>query len=829
MSKVETEIKGKPKTTELTRRGFVAAFAAAAGSAALAGSFTGCSPKAAEDAGAPISQAPPEEIYQGVCRGNCGGGCRMNVHVRDGKLVKTSVIIADDPLDSKICARGLTHAQRINAPERLQYPMRRKEGTARGAGEWERISWDEAVEEITTKWKSYIEEFGGSSIGYVAGTGTKGFNYQVYARLWNMMGATKFEPQYDAASLQMTSESMGWGAFLAGNDYHDSMLSKCVFIWGANATSSLIARWRFIKQARVVNGAKIVVIDPHFTDAAAKADIWVPIRPATDGALALAMINIIIQENLHDVEYLLKNTVAPFLVKADTGKFLRKSDLGVEPTEGPPDAYGRPTVVDPIVVMGEDGIVDTPDVVSSPSLSGSYLVEGHQVVTAFDKLVERAAEWTPERTSEYCDIPTDTISELVHLYAEGPSTLLLGYGNDHWGNGASITHCQVALALVAGQCGKPGAGINGHAGASATGMYVNYAKVMFPEGAVGGLSSALQYLPSIIETGKFGDKDLPIKSLFCYAGNPLTCHTERGGLIEAFDKIDLIVVADTVMNDTARYADYLLPVPHWFEYETFIASTNPWCILSEKAMEPQFESKDDIEIVRMLGLAMGYAEQFENLSPETVYTDFLDNDACKAFGLSWETLKQQKIILAAQIPYYYGNVDYNAPFLTPSGRAEFYLETPKPPINFGQQLDIEQIRLPFVEPAIEAWPTNPLIEQYPLTIISFRDRFKVHSSFALTPWLLEIQPEPTLSINPVDAEARGIVENDYVKVYNERGFVVLKAHLDPSFRPGTVKTEHTWLQEQYKEGHYAALTSNATRNYKPNCSFFDVLCQVEKV
>ena len=130
------------------RRAFIAGSAAALGLAAMTGA--GCAPKPElEKTDAPATP-PEEQIYQGICRGNCGGGCCMNVHVRDDKVVKTSVKPQDNSLDSRICQRGLTQAQRIYAPERIEYPMRRVEGTPRGGGEWERLSWDEAIDYICT-------------------------------------------------------------------------------------------------------------------------------------------------------------------------------------------------------------------------------------------------------------------------------------------------------------------------------------------------------------------------------------------------------------------------------------------------------------------------------------------------------------------------------------------------------------------------------------------------------------------------------------------------------------------------------------------------------
>lgn len=146
----------------------------------------------------------------------------------------------------------------------------------------------------------------------------------------------------------------------------------------------------------------------------------------------------------------------------------------------------------------------------------------------------------------------------------------------------------------------------------------------------------------------------------------------------------------------------------------------------------------------------------------------------------------------------------------------------------GKEIDPVLYSLPTCELPLEAYDGNPLKEKYPMILMTHRDKFKVHTAFAPHPWFLEIQPEPTIEINPVDAEARGIKEGDYVRAYNDRGYVVMRAHVDSSMRPGVTWTEHTWLGTQYVDGHYAALTSCATRHFKPSNHPFDTLCEIEK-
>lgn len=749
----------------------------------------------------------------------------------------------ENPLDSMICPRGLSHPQRIYAPERIQYPMRRVEGTARGAGEWERLTWDEAIEEISTKWKGYLDEFGPNSIGFIYCAGSNSYNPFVYQMLKNAFGGFSWEVPADMAALNMGKDAFGRSDYLVGNDTHDIENAKYIFNWGCNFTTCNLAKVRMLWKARE-NGAKIIVIDPNWNDTAAKADMFVPIRPGTDAALAMAMTKIIIDEGLADEDYMIKNSVAPFLARDDNGRFLEPVDVGIElefttdqatgQQVGPTDEYGRPINY---VVMGEDGDFNTPDRISSPVLTGSFTVNGISCQTAYQKLIDRVSEWTPERASELCGIPVDTIRELALMYAEGPTYLALGFGNDHWGNGDTITQAQFALLIVSGQIGKPGAGVGANNGGGTTGIAtVNWMGTMYPpEPVFTGLSSMIEYLPEVIETGMYGDTPVTPKSMLSYSNNFLATCCDRNLLIECLDQIELLICCETVMNDTARYSDIVLPVPHWFEYETAMSCTTKYLRFNDKAVEPLYESKSDVEIVHLIGTAMGF-KGFDTLTNESFHQGVFDNDYCRENGLTWDAVKEKKDIVWAHDPWIYGNIDEGTVFMNTPKRAAFYLDNPTPlHAESGATIDADRLRLPSFELPIEAWPQtigefekNPLSEKYPLTIITYRDKFKVHSTFALTPQFLEIQPEPTIELCPADAEARGISEGDYVRAYNDRGYMVAKAHIDASMYPGMVRTEHGWLAEQYVDGAQNSLTSNAIRHHKPTAEHFDCLCEIEK-
>ncbi|MDR2715192.1 MAG: molybdopterin-dependent oxidoreductase, partial [Coriobacteriaceae bacterium] len=771
---------------------------------------------------------PGEQVFQGVCRGNCSSSCVMNVVVRDGKIVKTEPLEMDNPDDSRMCVRGHTHPQRVYAPNRLKHPLRRVEGTPRGAGEWEQLSWDEAISYIAKKWKGFREEFGDSSIAYHYGSGNLAFDPKFTLRLFRAMHSTNIVQTVDYAyCYYMGPKVLGYGPWFFGNDPKTMTSAKNVFVWGMNPSHSWATSWPYVQNA-IDAGAKFVVIDPQFTVMAGKADQYVQIRPGTDAALAMAMFNILLDEGFNDDDYLRKGTVAPFLVKDEDGRYLRMSDLGVEPTEGPVDPRtGQPTVVDPFVMRAEDGTLGTIEEIAEPVIRGTFEIEGHTVTTAFDLLVERCSEWTPEKASGVTQVPVDTIYDLARTFADGPTTVMLNMGIDHLSNGGAAYHAMFCLSFVTGQVGFPGAGWTGASFNMSSGVVNSYAT--YPEGGTPGPEVFNQYLPMVMETGMFNGNPLPIKSLYCIILNPLVTSTGRTEQLEAFDKIEFIVVADVILSETAKYADVVLPVPHYFEKWDLSYNVTPVVAVSEKAIEPLYDCKTDHEITCLLAEAMGVADTV-NMTWDEYMDHCLDADGARAFGVnSWEDMKEMKIFYSARDGWCHGQ-DYT--FMTPTGRAQFYLEDAKPLNDYGQvasgEFDPRKEALPYWDPPVEAWHENSLHGQYPLQIMTWRSRFKVHSQFTHIPWLLELWPEPYLYMNAEDAAAREISTGDTIKAFNDRGHMVCKAVCSAGIAPGTVLQDHGWEIDQYIDGSLSDLIGNNSHPATNHMAWYDSLCQVEK-
>ena len=235
-----------------------------------------------------------------ACPHDCPDTCAMLVSVRDGRALD----VRGDPghpfTRGGLCVKVNNYVDKTYSPDRVLYPLRRT--GPKGSGSFERVSWDEALDEIARRFRSSIAGYGAESIMPVSYLGTEGVlnGLSVGDAFFNKLGATITERTY-CGSGTFTGYIMTNGA-TAGVDPESVAHSRYVVIWACNMISTNLHLWPFVAQAQR-RGAKVVVIDPVRHRTAAHADWYIPIRPGTDGALALAMMNVIIGEGLTDDAY----------------------------------------------------------------------------------------------------------------------------------------------------------------------------------------------------------------------------------------------------------------------------------------------------------------------------------------------------------------------------------------------------------------------------------------------------------------------------------------------------------------------------------------------
>lgn len=805
----------------LTRRSFLkttglTAGAVAAGSAAL--------PllQAAAEQGGDSSGAENENVLPGRCYfGGCFS-CNYFVTVRNDRAVKVSPN-PDAPYGRRPCLRGISQIQRLYSEDRLKYPMKRV--GERGAGEWERISWDEAITTITDKWKEYIDQYGGRSIAISGASGGARFLPLLRSRLANIAEMTTFDLSVDWAFY--TGLHRVYGNAASGimttpcNEpfEEDIFEAKTIFMWGHNLSEAYLQRWRYVMEAQE-KGARVIAIDPNQTVTVTRADEWYAPRPGTDPALMLSMTQVIIEEDLCDLDYLQSDTVGPFLVREDTGKFLRMSDLGVAPTEGPLDPMTmQPTIIDPPAVWDSqaDAAASSAEA-SAPALEGRKTLNGIKVATAYTLLVEHLKDYTPEKAADIVDMDPEDIRTLARHATDGPVTHMTGMGAQAYDNGLHVGSALGLLLAVTGMIGKPGAGIAGASFPVPMNAFFLFPTMTFATGI-----SVLE-VANVIETGTYGGEEYPpIKSLFITScglvGGAVNLNSVLKDIIE---KVDFVVCADTVLSDSARWSDIILPVAHTYEIEDiYIAPLTYNLQYSSRIVEPAFEAKPDQEIFQLLGKGLGLGEYFEG-NDESWLRELLDTEAFTAQGITLDTLRKERDIRFAPPSIAYTDGQYP----TSTGKVEFYSETPVARMEFAQERDEAAEHLPRFFPPYEAWHETEAMKKYPLILISERSRNRWHSQGFDGRWLQEISPEPTLRMNKDDAEARGITDGDYVEVYNDRGHAVTKVYLCAGMRPGMISYPKGWQSHQYKEGSFSELSHSHFDPYAVNSSFFDTCVDV---
>ncbi len=821
--------------SDMTSRGFTRRnFIKGAALLGATGALVGCSPqqKGMEEA---TSEVAKDEIYAGVCRGNCAGGCFLNVHVRDGQVVRTTARDMPNTDYNRICTKGLTHVARIYGADRLQYPMKRV--GERGEGKFERISWDEAFDTIAENWKGIADQYGPGAMSVFYASG----NYAICSgvglggatdRFINVTGASYIHQSVDAAHGRAFGVITGMGPYGTNNEPADYKNSKTFICWGANPSVSQPQVMHFIMEAKE-NGTKFVVIDPVYNATAAKADWYIPIKAGTDGALGFGLLHEIIEQGLVDEEFVRAHTEACLLVKSDDGKLLRMSDLGVEPEMVLDSATGKEVPNDPYVVWDEDsqGAVAL-DEASRPAITGVSEVEGFAVKTTYDNLKEIVAEYPLEKVESITGIPQADIKELARLYTEeGPVNTYSMFGCDHYVNGHYNYWSMYLTSIFTGNVGKPGAAV-GFSEAMPVAV-ANMAATLMPTDASGNLcqGQAAKYFVNqvgeIQETGKIAGQDAVLKGVYITLANPLVNMAEHEYTQSWISNMDFVVVADMTMTETAKYADILLPSAHWFEQTDLFTSysSHPYLLWQDKAIEPLFEAKSDFQIYKTLCEKLGYGE-FWDITEEDFIAQYVGGDAAKAMGVTFDALKNDKAArLLPGDPY----VSFEGgTFATATGRARLYQDVVTPDYNSGQTIDESKEVEPYWEPAREADEASEARKAHPFHLISEHHRSRTHSQWGDVAYLKEIYPEPVVKINPDDAAELGVIEGDIVKLSNDRGYVVMKAALHAGNPRGVISATRGWSAWEFVDGHFASLPSKEFNQVCANQAFNDVAVSIEK-
>ena len=741
------------------------------------------------------------KVIRTACPQHCGiDCCGILAHVKNNKVIKLEPADFPNKIDRRICLRGLSSLEITYHRDRIKYPMKRI--GERGEGKFKRITWDEAYDMITTKFKKIANEHSWRSIGWVlGGPGAGTTKFGAYLRLASLTQSTRVSAWgYGDAGLPCGSRVIfghQFPYFYLFGKFWQRIYSDLIMVWGTNPAETMpLQNMRRIMDAKE-EGTQVVVVDPRFTVTASKADQYIGLKPATDSALALGLMNIIFENDLHDKEFILEYTNGPYLVRMDTGKLLR----GQEIEEKKLKSY---------VLWNE--LSNSHQLVrrknaNEASLTGTYTVNGIECKPVFQLLLDLASEYTLDKTEEITGVKADLVEKLGRRIATAKDvTFVTHMGFTRTYHGDISLRGMITLASVTGNVITSVS--SGHIPAT-----LNW----------GPFLKAIPDKPSFHRLGILNlynaaikGQPFPIKAVWFSFINFLNQCVDANKIIdEIFPSLEFIVQTELFMTPTAKYADLILPVCSFLEFSDFMSMPYPYLQLQQKVIEPLFESKSDVTIVSELAERLGFGEYF-NGGEDGMIDMIMDHTSMS--GVNREVLKNGPVKLKT-LP---DGESVPLPFGTPSGKIELYAE----------QLFEDGEALPVYLPPIEA-PVTPGEKKYPLTFIQGHSRFRTHSMFANVESLLTLNPEPLVEINPSDANKRGISDNDYVTVYNDRAKTTLKARLTGSVGPGVINITEGWWIDQFKEGSVNHLTHdivNPVQNkvYEPNMHMNDVAVEIIK-
>ena len=795
------------------------------------------------------SQQPDNEAEETfipqVCYPGCNNDCALKIFQREGLGVRTEPFILEGEREGfnemlGMCAKGWAALADVYNPARLMYPLRRI--GERGNDEWERITWDEAIETIASEFSRLQKTYGANAVATISGFHEDiGPGPTATGALKDALGMPDFATGADYSFIY----SIGNSGYSVQGPAEFVRYANNVVIWGCNPAVTLPPFFKFVLDAKE-KGTKVTTIDPYFTMSAQHSDKFISIRVSTDGALAMGLMNEIISRGLYDEEFLLNKTNAPFLVKDSDGTFLRDESgqcmmwdaalAGAQVSEENEEDAQRSSES-----ANAEGAAVGWYAAEQPVLRGSYVVNGEAVTTAFDLLAERCASWSIARTSEVTDVSPEDIEWLIDAFVDGPTWLTSSSGMLHNSNGYRTFLNYNALQMLTGNLGKPGAGLfpgnnpfmrasNGAGEPVDYDVLIDHSKSSLSKGNAGP-SMPTSHLMSVLNTGKYNGQDMVVKGLFVTGGS-LGSFPGRNQLLEAVENCEFVLTRDIYKRDTSAWSDILLPAVHHYEQENvYTKPTMSYYMYTGQVSAPIGESKTDWEICKLIADKMGFGE---------IYFDGDVHEAFKAAVNASDLAGEWNYDAMQQDPMYFYR-DFNGEWhdswillAFPEMRAHIYNENLGTRFDYGQEVDFRKEALPWFEPAQETWnesvaefDKNPLTEKYPLINLSQHYKFTRHNSSQYNPWLRELD-EPHVRIHPSDAEARGIKQGDMVRMFNDRGTVTLKAYVDPGIRPGVTMSPYCWSGDRFADGHLQSLSSLEITDPITSNECFNVLVEIER-
>lgn len=671
---------------------------------------------------------------------------------------------------------------RLYNKARVKAPMVRRDFLAkrdksnradRGSRDFVEVSWDDALKLVADEMTRVKTKYGNASLhrGKSSWASNHAHFYRTEALLQRFLngfgGSSTFFGNYSNQAVSEILPAVAWSSPSAASDWpviHAN--AKLIVLWGANplATTRILSgryatkAWYEVK----ARGIEVIAIDPMKSETIKELGCeWVPIRPNTDVALALGLMHTLLTENLHDA------------------KFIENYTRGFKDFQ-------------PYLAGTEDG---TP----------------------------KTAEWASGITG----VPAETIRGLARKMAKTRTTIASGWSTQRQHHGEQAPWAIVALGAMLGQMGLPGGGVS---------FGLHYADGGLPRAAmpvVGGTSPGSNPIPDPFPIACLSDAYLnPGKTIECKGrkitypdiqlvytsgGNQFTHHQDTNRVIEAFRKPETIIVQDPWWTPSARFADIVLPAASDLERNDLGQMLN-LITASHAAVDPQFKSRTDYDILTELSDRLGYKQTYTEGRTEMDWVRFF-YDAAKAQS---KTVKMPDFdeFWAGEgiIEFPMGKGDFvhladfrEDPLLKPVSTASGLIEFVSP---YVRKLGYDDCPAhpTWLEPV--EWKGSKAAEKFPLQLVSPHPPFRLHSQMCNTKTRTSYtvaEREPVV-INADDAKARGIADGDIVRLFNDRGQVLAGAIVTPDILAGTICLHEGAWYDPAEPGKQGALDKYGSPN-----------------
>ena len=686
------------------------------------------------------------EIKKSFCVG-CKGECGVLVHVENDHVVKA---VEDPEWPIKVwpataaCSRLKAAREWFYHPERLNFPLKR--AGARGEGKWQRLTWDQAFDEMAEKLQKLIEKYGPETLSYTEGTTYKG-EYFIRARFLNLLG----NPINSSGAANVCFWPRSTMANTVVGMYAENSVSpntKCTVLLGCEP---LVSRPGVAHNLRlsVKNGGKVIVLDPRATASARKADVHLQLRPGTDCAVLMAMINVVIGEELYDKDFVAKWCHGFAELKERMAVHTPEWAEGVSevPAEKIRQAARLYAANRPGAMVEGMGIEEStnngeilhcrwilPALVNNIDLDGGEELTGpHMQILGPGELEPRVAPLPPEQASKQLG------SDRFRLLS--------------WQGQRIVTQ----------------------------NLLKTWGKLPAREDISHGPSTMRAIL-----TGK----PYPVRACFTTGSNPMITSPNIKLVYEALKSLDLYITLDHWMTPSAALSDYVLPCASWMErpllwdfsgYGRYMGAGEA---AVPKSIPGEYDHRLDFDFWRGLGIRLGQKEYW----PWETLEEFYDA-RLKPLNLTHKEFVYQ--VRCQRKPNTFRKYETMG-FATNTGKIELYNTT-------LEKLGYDP--LPVYREHGETRVSRPdLLAEYPLTLMTGgRIRQFYHSDFRQVESVRKLHPEPLMQLHPETAAKLGIAAGDWAWIESPRGKIRMKVVLFEEMKPDIVHAEHGWWLPELPE------------------------------